>query len=88
MVFSEVELRQASDSTGFDLELIEKVWHLLGLLEAINADSYLESRLVLKGGTAINLFVFQLPRLSLDIDLNYIGTAGREVILLRDTDFH
>lgn len=80
MVFSEVELRQASDSTGFDPQLLEKVWHLLGLLEAINTDPYLESRLVLNGGTAINLFVFQLPRLSLDIDLNYIRSADKEVM--------
>ena len=35
-------------------------------------------RLVLKGGTALNLFVFDLPRLSVDIDLNYVGMQSRE----------
>lgn len=32
----------------------------------------------LKGGTAINLFEWDLPRLSVDIDLTYLPTQGRE----------
>ena len=39
------------------------------------------ARLVLKGGTALNLFLFDLPRLSVDIDVNYIGSADRDVML-------
>ena len=45
-------------------------------------EDYLEkNRLVLKGGTALNLFFFDLPRLSVDIDLNYVGKleGGYEV---------
>jgi len=34
----------------------------------------------LKGGTALNLFVFELPRLSVDVDVNYIATADRETM--------
>ena len=37
--------------------------------------------MVLKGGTALNLFVLDLPRLSVDIDLNYIGAVDRETML-------
>jgi predicted nucleotidyltransferase component of viral defense system len=37
--------------------------------------------LALKGGTALNLFVFELPRLSVDIDLNYIGAPERATML-------
>jgi hypothetical protein len=37
--------------------------------------------MVLKGGTALNLFVLDVPRLSVDIDLNYIGAADRETML-------
>ena len=45
------------------------------------AVSYLSDRLVLKGGTAINLFFTdQLPRLSVDLDFNYIGSVDREVM--------
>jgi len=37
-----------------------------------------ESVFALKGGTAINLFVQALPRLSVDIDLTYLPIASRE----------
>ena len=37
-----------------------------------------EECFALKGGTAINLFVRDLPRLSIDIDLTYLPVAGRE----------
>ncbi|WP_027565190.1 nucleotidyl transferase AbiEii/AbiGii toxin family protein [Bradyrhizobium sp. USDA 3456] len=36
-----------------------------------------EKCFALKGGTAINLFVRDLPRLSVDIDLTYIPVAPR-----------
>lgn len=37
-----------------------------------------ESCFGLKGGTAINLFLRDLPRLSVDIDLTYLPIAPRE----------
>ncbi len=36
-----------------------------------------ESCFALKGGTAINLFIRNLPRLSVDIDLTYLPVAER-----------
>lgn len=36
-----------------------------------------EDVFALKGGTAINLFVRDLPRLSVDIDLTYLPVASR-----------
>src|ERR1700749_4235832 len=36
-----------------------------------------EKCFALKGGTAINLFVRDLPRLSVDIDLTYLPVHGR-----------
>ena len=36
-----------------------------------------EQVFALKGGTAINLFIRDLPRLSVDIDLTYLPVAGR-----------
>jgi predicted nucleotidyltransferase component of viral defense system len=41
-----------------------------------------ETCFALKGGTAINLFVRDLPRLSVDIDLVYLPIADRETSLL------
>ncbi len=78
MKISKELLIRESSRTGFRVEILEKVWHLMNVLEGINAHSFLQERLVLKGGTALNLFIFDLPRLSVDIDLNYIGMPDRE----------
>jgi predicted nucleotidyltransferase component of viral defense system len=37
-----------------------------------------ETVFALKGGTAINLFLRDMPRLSVDIDLTYVPVADRE----------
>ncbi|MCX6991382.1 MAG: nucleotidyl transferase AbiEii/AbiGii toxin family protein [Chlamydiae bacterium] len=76
-IFKDLLIRE-STQTGFRPEILEKVWRLMNVLEGINAHPYLQERLVLKGGTALNLFIFDLPRLSVDIDLNYVGMQGRE----------
>jgi predicted nucleotidyltransferase component of viral defense system len=68
-------------STGFRPEVFEKVAQLLGLLQSIWSHPFLKNRLALKGGTALNLFVFNLPRLSVDMDLNYIGAPDKKTML-------
>ena len=40
-----------------------------------------EKHFALKGGTAINIFVRDMPRLSIDIDLTYVPVEPREVSL-------
>lgn len=40
-----------------------------------------ESNVALHGGTAINLFVRNMPRLSVDIDLTYIPIESRKISL-------
>lgn len=68
-------------ATGFGGEPLEKVFRLIALLDALNSHPFLKTRIALKGGTALNLFYFDVPRLSVDIDLNYIGAADRETML-------
>ena len=75
------DLQAEAAATGFPLETLDKVIHLIELLNAFRSHPFLKDRMVLKGGTALNLFVFDLPRLSVDIDLNYVGSADREVML-------
>src|ERR1700740_1127123 len=41
-----------------------------------------EDYFALKGGTAINLFVRDMPRLSVDIDLTYLPVTDRSIALL------
>lgn len=68
-------------SSGHQVEPLERVLRLIGLLRDLRAHPFLGPRLALKGGTALNLFIFDLPRLSVDIDLNYIGALDRDVTL-------
>ncbi len=68
-------------ATGFGGDALEKVFRLMALLDALNSHPFLKTRVALKGGTAINLFGSDVPRLSVDVDLNYIGTADREKML-------
>ena len=42
---------------------------------------FLFENLALKGGTAINLTIFDLPRLSVDIDLDYTKNSSRDDML-------
>ncbi|MDD3099538.1 MAG: nucleotidyl transferase AbiEii/AbiGii toxin family protein [Bacilli bacterium] len=77
----ETLIKQA-EATGFRPDMLEKAGLLLQLLDAIRNHPFLKNKLVLKGGTALNLFIFDVPRLSIDIDLNYVGAADREAMLL------
>lgn len=67
--------------SGFRPDIIEKVIRLLLILERIGNHAFLGSRMSLHGGTALNLFVLAMPRLSVDIDLSYVGNTDREQML-------
>ena len=81
MRISREPLAEEAQATGFRVDMLEKLVRLLALLEAIRDHPLLGGKLALKGGTALNLFVFNVPRLSVDLDLNYIGAASREAML-------
>ena len=81
MKISPEKLAAEAEATGFRPDVLEKVGHLLGLLDVMRSHPFLRGKLVLKGGTALNLFVFDVPRLSVDIDLNYVGAEDREAML-------
>ena len=72
--------RRASEF-GFIRDTLEKVYRLVDILEYIDTSPALKGRLALKGGTAINLTIFDLPRLSVDIDLDYLGSDSRDEML-------
>jgi len=60
-------LQRVAQETGHDPGTLEKVLRLLDVLQGISGDPLLSERLALKGGTALNIFHFQLDRLSVDI---------------------
>lgn len=80
-MLSEADIVRDAALTGFRKEILEKVYHLLEMLELLCRHPFLKSRVVLKGGTALNLFIHEVPRLSVDIDLNYIGATDRKTML-------
>ncbi|MCK4641358.1 MAG: nucleotidyl transferase AbiEii/AbiGii toxin family protein [Candidatus Marinimicrobia bacterium] len=65
------ELNDYASQTGFLINPLEKALRLINVLSTLNEHPFLCNKFVLKGGTALNLFYFNLPRLSIDIDLNY-----------------
>lgn len=81
MTVSPEEVAEQAAATGFSAETLEKVFRLLELLSGIRSHPFLQDRVALKGGTALNLFAANVPRLSVDIDLNYIGAADRDGML-------
>jgi len=64
-------------------DTFEKVCRLADILAFMERDPLLADCLALKGGTAINLTVFDLPRLSVDIDLDFINSVLREEMLAK-----
>lgn len=59
---------------------MEKVTRLSDVLEYLNTNPILKETLALKGGTAINLTIFNLPRLSVDIDTSAIDSITERKI--------
>ena len=64
--------------TGFNLDLLEKAYNLTRVREEMQKHEILKFNLSLKGGTALNFLYLDIPRLSIDIDFNYIGKIPRE----------
>lgn len=74
------ELQVAASSLQFSRDPYEKVLRLIDILRFVFSDPFLKDRLLLKGGTAINLTVFSLPRLSIDIDFDYAINESLEEV--------
>ena len=72
---------ELSVKTAFHVDTIEKVYRLTEILREMNKINSIKRNVVLKGGTAINFLYFDIPRLSVDIDLDYMGSVEREEML-------
>lgn len=85
MQWDRLTLGRMAKELGFPRDTLEKVCRLADVLKFMESDELLSEGIALKGGTAINLTIFDLPRLSVDIDLDYCRSIGREE-MLADTD--
>lgn len=78
-----IYLGRKAEELGFVRDTLEKVTRLADVLEYMNTNPILKESLALKGGTAINLTIFNLPRLSVDIDMDYLVNNNREEMLVQ-----
>lgn len=72
------EVDRRMNDTIFDAGSIDKAARMLEFLEVLYSHPSAKSRVCLHGGTALNLFVLDPKRLSLDADINYIGVCEPE----------
>lgn len=80
--YNKADIGRAAAQYGYVRDTFEKVLRLKEILKYFNTQEYLATHLILKGGTAINLTVFNLPRLSVDIDMDYTPNDSRDNMLV------
>ena len=78
MVASRETLKDIAAERQLQPATLERVIRLINILDAFGADTLIGPRIALKGGTALNVFHSDLDRLSVDIDVNYVGAIERE----------
>lgn len=83
MQYDRITLGRQAKELGFVRDTFEKVCRLADVLRFMEQDEVLSECLALKGGTAINLTIFDLPRLSVDIDLDFSENLPREEMLVK-----
>ena len=74
-------VEQVASESGFRADTVEKVLRLCTILGRLDRHPTTHDQWLLKGGTALNLLYLDVPRISVDIDLNYTGTVDREGML-------
>ncbi len=79
--YTKKDLDKVAVETGFIRDNLEKVFRLCGVLQYLNENRLFAEHLALKGGTAINLTVFDRFRLSVDIDLDFTKECSRDEML-------
>jgi predicted nucleotidyltransferase component of viral defense system len=79
--WSKLLLGKQAKELGFVRDTYEKVCRLTEILKFFENDVMLGNSLALKGGTAINLTIFNLPRLSVDHDLDFLKNVSRDEMM-------
>jgi hypothetical protein len=75
------ELDSFVKQTGFLRNFLEKMLRLLDILSTLKSNPVTKDAFVLKGGTALNLFILAFPRISADLDLNYVRFISKSGML-------
>ena len=70
-------VEEVSLQCGFRPVVVEKVLRLCNILRRLDRHPTTAGKWLLKGGTALNILHLDVPRMSVDIDLNYVGSVDR-----------
>lgn len=77
--YDKKQIRQIAEEYSYTATNVEKVIRLCLILEDLNRLDEFSGKLLLKGGTAINLVAFEkIPRLSVDLDLDFAYNLSKE----------
>jgi hypothetical protein len=79
-------LQKLQRDTGFNPDFLEKTFHITKILSVIFKEKRIGSDFALKGGTALNFIYLGVPRLSVDLDLNFTGSLEKRKMLTRRRD--
>lgn len=86
--YNKKEIERISKEENYTANNVEKVIRLSLILDDMNTLPEFKRKFLLKGGTAINLIAFSLPRLSVDLDLNFAMNISKEQMLLERERFN
>ena len=78
--FDTDKLVSTAGTLRFRPEEFEMAVRLLAYLDDVRIHPKLTGMLTLRGGTAINLFLSDVPRMSIDADFNYVGSPDKSVM--------
>jgi len=77
LTYNKISLGKRAKELGFARDSFEKMSRLTEILRYLNTNNEVRPLLALKGGTAINLTMFNLPRLSVDIDFDFAKNLSK-----------
>jgi predicted nucleotidyltransferase component of viral defense system len=81
--YTKADIEAVAREHNYTINNVEKILRLSFILNDLNTLPDFKGKLLLKGGTAINLVAFdKLPRLSVDLDLNFATNLPKDGILI------
>jgi hypothetical protein len=79
-VITRSQVQTVAKRSRFRPEPVEKVLRLVEILRRLDRHEVTSSAWALKGGTALNLFHLDAPRLSVDVDINFVGVEDVQAL--------
>lgn len=80
--FNKADIEKVAREQNYTVNNVEKILRLSCILDDLNTFPDFKGKLLLKGGTAINLVAFEkLPRLSVDLDLDFSINLPKDEML-------